>query len=418
MTAEPSEPLDLAALRRDWVELPTLGDLIVRRAAHRPRRRTRSSSPRAARPAPPCSAPRSTRARSLLGLGIGRGDTVAILMPNCLDFVHVLFGCALVGVRALLVNARYKAHELAYVLETRRRGRDRDDGPGLRVRRLRAAPDRGDRRPARRSSRHLILLGASSPDGLPRPRRLRAPPATRVTLEDVRACAQSVRVRDVAILMYTSGTTANPKGCLITHEALVRTADGDRASASGSRRTSGSGIRCRSSTWAACSCCLAHALGRRRVPEHDALRAGRRAAADRRRADARSSTRASRRSPRACSATPTSSAPTSARSARCSTRRRPPSAARDRAADSAGRRADLVRAHRGRRRGRVRPPRRPARRERTDDGRPPVRGDGGADRRSARPDEELPAGEAGQILVRGPRALRRLPQRPGARRPR
>ena len=33
-------------------------------------------------------------------------------MPNCLDYVHVLFGCALVGVRALLVNARYKEHEL------------------------------------------------------------------------------------------------------------------------------------------------------------------------------------------------------------------------------------------------------------------------------------------------------------------
>jgi fatty-acyl-CoA synthase len=31
-----------------------------------------------------------------------------------------------------------------------------------------------------------------------------------------------VRVRDIAIMLYTSGTTANPKGCLLTHEALVR----------------------------------------------------------------------------------------------------------------------------------------------------------------------------------------------------
>jgi acyl-CoA synthetase (AMP-forming)/AMP-acid ligase II len=31
-----------------------------------------------------------------------------------------------------------------------------------------------------------------------------------------------VRVRDVALMLYTSGTTANPKGCLITHEAQVR----------------------------------------------------------------------------------------------------------------------------------------------------------------------------------------------------
>jgi acyl-CoA synthetase (AMP-forming)/AMP-acid ligase II len=31
-----------------------------------------------------------------------------------------------------------------------------------------------------------------------------------------------VRVRDIALMLYTSGTTANPKGCLITHEAQVR----------------------------------------------------------------------------------------------------------------------------------------------------------------------------------------------------
>jgi acyl-CoA synthetase (AMP-forming)/AMP-acid ligase II len=31
-----------------------------------------------------------------------------------------------------------------------------------------------------------------------------------------------VRLRDVALMLYTSGTTSNPKGCLLTHEAQVR----------------------------------------------------------------------------------------------------------------------------------------------------------------------------------------------------
>src|SRR6202012_3034153 len=32
----------------------------------------------------------------------------------------------------------------------------------------------------------------------------------------------AVRLRDVAMILYTSGTTARPKGCLTTHEAIVR----------------------------------------------------------------------------------------------------------------------------------------------------------------------------------------------------
>ena len=55
-------------------------------------------------------------ARALRAHGVARGDVVAVLMPNCPTFVHAFFACALLGARALLVNARYKTHELAYVL--------------------------------------------------------------------------------------------------------------------------------------------------------------------------------------------------------------------------------------------------------------------------------------------------------------
>ncbi len=43
-----------------------------------------------------------------------------------------------------------------------------------------------------------------------------------VHTDEVRVLQERVRLRDVAMLMYTSGTTAKPKGCLLTHEALVR----------------------------------------------------------------------------------------------------------------------------------------------------------------------------------------------------
>ncbi|HAQ23838.1 MAG TPA: fatty acid--CoA ligase, partial [Acidimicrobiaceae bacterium] len=55
--------------------------------------------------------------RSLLGLGVGRGDAVGILMPNCIDFVEVMFGGALIGARVVPINARFKDRELAYLIE-------------------------------------------------------------------------------------------------------------------------------------------------------------------------------------------------------------------------------------------------------------------------------------------------------------
>ena len=48
------------------------------------------------------------------------------------------------------------------------------------------------------------------------------PRRQRVSEEELRTLQSRVRIRDVAVLMYTSGTTAKPKGCLLTHEAIVR----------------------------------------------------------------------------------------------------------------------------------------------------------------------------------------------------
>ena len=41
-------------------------------------------------------------------------------------------------------------------------------------------------------------------------------------MDDVHRSRLQTRVRDVGLMLYTSGTTANPKGCLLTHEAMVR----------------------------------------------------------------------------------------------------------------------------------------------------------------------------------------------------
>ena len=59
----------------------------------------------------------SKAACSLKSMGIGSGDSVGILMSNCLEFVDLLIGSQLIGAVPVPINARYKAKELAYVID-------------------------------------------------------------------------------------------------------------------------------------------------------------------------------------------------------------------------------------------------------------------------------------------------------------
>ncbi len=218
---------------RQWVEVTTFGDLIVRAAARHPGsdavvfpevRHTFSSLLEAAERA----------ARSLLGLGVRPGDHVGILMPNCMDFLEVMFGAALIGAPVIPINARFKERELSYV------ARDADlrllvtsdiidqhtdyveilhgclpalpEAPDVSDLHLDAAPE----------LRGVVLLGGSSPAGMIDRAGFEAA-AEGISVDDVHLLRSRVALRDIAMMIYTSGTTAEPKGCPMTHEQLVRT---------------------------------------------------------------------------------------------------------------------------------------------------------------------------------------------------
>jgi len=173
------------------------------------------------------------RARALQALGVRPRDHVGLLLPSGFDFVETFFAISFCGAVAVPINARYRPSELAYVIEngdlvtvvTTDRVADKVDF----VERLtEALPGLSTSRDPLRLSlatapklRNLVVLGESQPAGFVSGNQFDAS-ADSVSEDEVHRARLRVRLRDIGIMLYTSGTTANPKGCLITHEAMVR----------------------------------------------------------------------------------------------------------------------------------------------------------------------------------------------------
>lgn len=172
-------------------------------------------------------------ARGLQAIGVKPGDNVGLLLPTSTDLVETFFAVAFCGATAVLINARYRAAELAYVVEnsstvtvvTTDTIAEQVDF----TERLNAAfPDLASQTDARHLTisaapklRNIVLRGSSSKPGFVTHAAFTAA-AAQVPEIEVHRARIATRVRDVCMMLYTSGTTSNPKGCVLTHEAMVR----------------------------------------------------------------------------------------------------------------------------------------------------------------------------------------------------
>jgi acyl-CoA synthetase (AMP-forming)/AMP-acid ligase II len=173
------------------------------------------------------------RARILKALGVQPREHVGLLLNTSPEFVEYFFAIALCGAVAVPINARYRAHELGYVIANGdlvtivTTGRTADQVDFV-ARLMHALPELATQRDplglkvdSAPRLRNVLLLGTARHPAFVPARRARDL-AKRVLPDDVHRSRLGVRVRDVGLMLYTSGTTANPKGCLISHEAIVR----------------------------------------------------------------------------------------------------------------------------------------------------------------------------------------------------
>jgi len=171
-------------------------------------------------------------AAGLREMGVGPGDRVAVILANVPEFVALRYAVSRLGAAVVPVNFLFRARELAYVLAqsgavalvTMDAFRAHDylelldqiaegwqDDPS------RLAP----------TLRDVVVVPLTGGRALP------ARPHTRA-LADVEALAgpgrdevftdAPVDVSGVCDILYTSGTTGQPKGVILTHDMVVRTA--------------------------------------------------------------------------------------------------------------------------------------------------------------------------------------------------
>ena len=136
-------------------------------------------------------------ARDLAERGVGRGQRIAVILPNCIDLVIAVLGAQAAGIQVASLNPDYTAAELAPILQ--------DASPSLVVVGAEVAARLGATLQAIGLAIEVLGPGArrlatetADPSDLPLP-----------------------HPEDLAVLQYTGGTTGRAKGVNLTHAAIA-----------------------------------------------------------------------------------------------------------------------------------------------------------------------------------------------------
>jgi fatty-acyl-CoA synthase len=172
-------------------------------------------------------------ARSLLALGVQRGEHVGIWATNWPQWVLAQFATAHIGAVLVNINPAYKAHELAYILKQaditallltdRVKNADFFEILESVCPEVSACPADNLRSQTFPVLRHVVSIKESKKPGMlswSEFRRLAKP----VSEAELAKREVEIGADDVVNIQYTSGTTGFPKGAMLTHRNLLMNA--------------------------------------------------------------------------------------------------------------------------------------------------------------------------------------------------
>ena len=145
---------------------------------------------------------------ALRDLGVEPGDRVALLSANTVEWVVTFWACAAIGAACVPLNAWWKSEELEFAL--------RDSAAMVLICDAKRWQVVRDVAGSIDSLAHVFVMDAAEPDAPARP------------LDDLLGVDDPGALLDVAVaeddilaILYTSGTTGQPKGATITHRQAL-----------------------------------------------------------------------------------------------------------------------------------------------------------------------------------------------------
>ena len=142
-------------------------------------------------------------ANGLVGLGLAKGDRVAVLSRNCIEYMELYFACGRVGLIAQPLNWRLGEVELQRIF---------DDGEPAALAYSAEYADQAAALVRQASHVHLLSFGVDSDGSY---EKLLAGAGT-----EEPARSAEVGGHDPMLILYTGGTTGQSKGALHTHHSL------------------------------------------------------------------------------------------------------------------------------------------------------------------------------------------------------
>jgi len=137
--------------------------------------------------------------------GVRKGDRVALMLRNGLEFAASFFALARLGVITVPLNTALKGEELAFQVA--------DSGAVALIVEPKFHQLMAGVSSAVKGVKHIFITGDETPAGTVAFSELlkerQAPPEVRVD------------EMDSAVIMYTSGTTGTPKGALLSHQNII-----------------------------------------------------------------------------------------------------------------------------------------------------------------------------------------------------